>query len=226
MKYTFLRYVGLLSVVVLLVTAEAQAQSSSFFGSPQQRQEVKYPLTQANASWTYTAPPPKKEIQVNDIITVVANYKSEVISEGETDRKKKSYFKAKISDWVLLKNFSLLPDPQKAGDPAVNATWDNKMRSEGTVETREAMQFKIACRVVEKRDGKLVLEGRNRIKVNDQLWVISYEGIIRPEDVLPNNTVLGENVLNETVVKQEMGEVRDSYRRGFMMKFFDKYQLF
>lgn len=226
----FARSAALTLVTILITTltnvTKVQAQSSSFFGSPEQRQEANYRLTQANASWTYTAPPPKKEIDVNDVVTVIANYESEVISEGETDRKKKSYFKAKVSDWVLLKNFSLLPDPQTAGDPAVNMTWDNKMRSEGSVETRNAVQFKIACKVIEKRDGLLVLEGRNRIKINDQLWVISYEGVVRPEDILPNNTVLGENVLYENVVKEEAGEVRDAYRRGFLMKFFDKYQLF
>lgn len=226
MKHTLPRYAALIFVVVLMTATEVWAQSSSFMGSPKQRQQAKYRMTQANASWTYTAPPKKKQIEVNDIVTVIANYQSEVISEGETDRKKKSYFKAKVSDWILLKNFSLLPDPQKAGSPAVNATWDNKMRSEGSIETRNAFQFKIACKVIEKRDGKLVLEGRNKININDQLWVISYEGIIRPEDVLPDNTVLGDNVLYKRVVKEEAGEVRDAYRRGFMMKFFDKYQLF
>ena len=226
MKNTFARYTILMLATVLVAATEVRAQSSSFFGSPEQRREVDYRLTLANSSWSYTAPPPKKEIEVNDIVTVIANYKSQVISEGEIDRKKKSYFKAKVSDWVLLKNWSLLPDPQSAGDPAVNATWDNKMKSEGSVETENAMEFKIACRVVEKRDGKLVIEGRSRVKINDQLWVISYEGIVRPEDVLPNNTVLGENVYNKNVVKEEAGEVRDAYRRGFLLKWLDKYQLF
>lgn len=226
MKNTFARYAILILAVLLVAATKVQAQSSSFFGSPEQRKAVDYRLTQANSSWSYTAPPPKQEIEVNDIVTVIANYKSQVISEGEIDRKKKSYFKAKISNWVLLKNFSLIPDPQTAGSPSVNASWDNKMKSEGSVETENAMEFKIACRVVEKRDGKLVIEGRSRIKINDQLWIISYEGIVRPEDVLPNNTVLGENVLYKNVVKEEAGEVRDAYRRGFMMQFFDKYQLF
>ena len=226
MKNRFMRYTVLILAVVLLAAAKVQAQSSSFFGSPDQRQEVDYRLTLANSSWSYTAPPPKQEIEVNDIVTVIANYKSQVISEGEIDRKKKSYFKAKLSDWVLLKNWSLIPDPQTAGSPTVNGSWDNKMKSEGSVETENAMEFKIACRVVEKRDGKLVIEGRSRVKINDQLWVISYEGIVRPEDVLPNNTVLGENVLYKNVVKEEAGEVRDAYRRGFLLKWLDKYQLF
>ena len=226
MKNTLPRYAALIFAIAILTATEALAQSSSFFGPPQLRKEYKYQMTQANASWTYTAPTPKKQIDVNDIVTVVVNYQSEVISEGETDRKKKSYFKAKVSDWITLKNFSLLPDPQKAGDPTVNATWDNKMKAESSVETRNAMQFKIACKVIEKRDGKLVLEGRNRIEINDQLWVVSCEGIIRPEDVLPNNTVMGDNLLYPKIVKKEAGEVRDGYRRGFLMKYFDKYQLF
>ena len=92
------------------------------------------PLTLSNSSWTYQAPPEPKEIKIHDLVTVLVNYKSQVISEGETDRKKKASFKAKLKDWVLLKNFSLIPDPQSAGDPSVDAQWDNKMKSEGSLE--------------------------------------------------------------------------------------------
>ena len=127
----------------------------------------------------------------------------------------------------MLKNFSLIPDPQSAGDPSVDATWDNKMKSEGSLETRDAMEFKIACTVVDVRpNGVLVLEGHRTIRNNQETWDLSLTGLVRPEDVLNNNSVLSENVADLQIFKREDGSVRDSYRRGWMMKWLDIYQLF
>ncbi len=209
---------------VLATAGTVEAQSASIYGPPDARLA---PLTLANASWTYQAPPQPKEIKIHDLITVLVNYKSQVISEGETDRKKKASFKATLKDWILLKNFSLIPDPQSSGDPTVDAKWDNKMKAEGSMESRDAMEFKIACTVVDVRpNGVLVLEGHRTIRNNNETWNLSLTGLVRPEDVLDNNSVLSENVADLKIDKEEAGSVRDSYRRGWLMKLIDTYQLF
>ena len=214
----------LIAAVIFAAADIAFGQSASMYGDPSAR---RMPLTLANSSWTYQAPPLPKQIKTYDLITVLVNYKSQVISEGETDRKKKASFKATIKDWILLKNWSLLPDPQSLGDPTVNAEWHNKMKSEGSMESRDAMEFKIACTVVDVRpNGVLVLEGHRTIRNNDEVWDLSLTGTVRPEDLLSNNTVLSENVADLNIFKRESGSVRDSYRRGWMMRWLDKYQLF
>ncbi len=212
------------AMTIFAGSQRATAQSASIFGPPSERNA---PLTLANSSWTYQAPMQPKEIKVQDVLTVIVNYKSQVISEGETDRKKKASFKASIKDWVLLKNWSLIPDPQSEGEPTVDAQWDNKMKSEGSFESRDAMEFKIACTVVDVRpNGILVLEGHRTIRNNDEVWDLSLTGNVRPQDVLSNNSVLSENVSDLNIFKREAGSVRDSYRRGWMMKWLDTYQLF
>jgi flagellar L-ring protein FlgH len=220
----------LLAIAAVMLVApfaaadRAAAQSASIYGPPTARH---VPLTLTNSSWTYQAPAPQKEIKVQDIITVIVNYKSQVISEGETDRKKKASFTAALKDWVLLRNWSLIPDPQSAGEPTVDAKWDNKMKSEGSFESRDAMEFKIACTVVDIRpNGVLVLEGHRTLRNNDEVWEISLTGTVRPQDVLSNNTVLSENVADQQIFKRESGSVRDSYRRGWLLKWLDTYQLF
>ncbi|MBN2295917.1 MAG: flagellar basal body L-ring protein FlgH [Pirellulales bacterium] len=226
MKITgfWFKTVALAALTVLSMSEIAAAQSSSIYGPPDMRRA---PLTLSNSSWTYQAPPEPKEIKTHDLVTVIVNYKSQVISEGETDRKKKASFKAKLKDWVLLRNFSLIPDPQSAGDPSVDAQWDNKMKSEGSLESRDAMEFKIACTVVDIRpNGVLVLEGHRTIRNNNETWDLSLTGLVRPKDVLDNNTILSENVADLKIFKREEGSVRDSYRRGWLMKWIDTYQLF
>jgi flagellar L-ring protein FlgH len=218
------------AMALLLLAAcgsPAGAQSSSFYGDPEARASAGQELTLSGVSWTYQAPTPRREIKLNDVLTVIVNYKSQVISEGEIDRKKKASFKATLADWVLLKHWTLYPDPQSQGDPKVTGTWDNKFRGEGSLETRDAMEFKMACNVVDIRpNGVLVIEGRRSIRNNNEVWDLSLTGLVRPEDVLTNNTVLSENISELLIDKREAGSVRDSYRRGWLMRWLDTYQLF
>lgn len=196
--------------------------SSIFRESPQRR-----PMTLEEYSWTYQKPIEPHPIRLHDIVTVMIDEKSVVISEGQMDRKKKAYGDLKLPDWVLFKGFSLIPDPQSLGDPHVRGEVDNKMRSQANLETRDSMKFRMACNVVDIRpNGNLVIEGRRTIKNNDENWDYSLNGEIRAEDVLPNNTILSENVANMRLLKREEGHVRDGYRRGWFLQWLDKYQPF
>jgi len=215
----------LLAAVVLagLPAAESLGQSSSLFGNPQRRPV----LTLSEASWSYRAPVEPKEINLHDIVTVVVSEQSVVISEGEIDRKKKAHAELTLKDWIMLKGLSLVPDPQSAGDPKVSGKLDNKMRSEAGLETRDSMKFTIACTVEDIRpNGNLVIEAHRTIKNNSETWEYSLSGEVRPEDVLPNNTVQSENIAGMRLHKRETGHVRDAYKRGWLMEILDKYQLF
>ena len=61
---------------------------------------------------------------------------------------------------------------------------------------------------------------------NDELWEAALTGIIRREDVLPNNTVLSENVAELSIFKRELGHVRDGYKRGWFTYWFDRFSPF
>ncbi len=226
-RRTVLFNAGVIPLVALVLLAtsctEAWAQSSSLFGNPSRRR----PLELRSHSWIYQAPTEPIPLKINDILTIIVDEKSQVISEGEIDRKKKAKLEAVLKDWVLLKNWTMYPDPQTAGDPKISGQWDNKIKSEATLETRDAMKFRIACRVVDIRpNGNLVIEGRRTIRNNHEIWEQAITGVIRSGDVMPNNTVLSENIAEMRVYKREAGQVRDGYRRGWMLKWLDSYQPF
>lgn len=214
---------GLLLGLALAAASPASAQSSSSFGDPRQRR----PLTLYDHSWTAQRPAEPKVIQLHDVITVVINEQSVVISEGEMDRKKKAHGELKLSDWVLLKGLTAVPDPQSEGEPKIKGSVDNKFRSEATLETRDSIKFKIACTVVDIRpNGNLVIEGHRLMQNNEETWEYALSGEIRAEDILPNNTVLSENVAGLRVHKREEGHVRDGYRRGWLLEVLDRWQPF
>jgi flagellar L-ring protein precursor FlgH len=209
------------SALLLTAAAEAAGPSSSLFGNPGRRQ----PLLLAEYSWTY--PKEMDEIRLNALITVIVDEKTAVTSQGEMDRKKKAYGDLILKNWVLLKGLAAIPDPQSLGSPHIRGEVDNKMRSEADLQTRDTMKFRISCRVVDIRpNGNLVIEGRRTVRNNLEVWEQSLTGEVRPKDVLPNNTVLSENVAELRIEKRESGHVRDGYRRGWMLQWLDKWQPF
>jgi flagellar L-ring protein FlgH len=218
-----LQFAIILFLVLISFPSDLQAQSSSLFGPTDPRREI----TLTTYSWTYQKPVEPHPIRLYDIVTVVVNEKSVVISEGQMDRKKKAYGDLKLPNWTLLKGLSLAADPQSEGMPHVRGEVDNKMRSQANMESRDSMMLQIACNVVDIRpNGNLIIEGRRTIKNNEDTWEYSLNGEIRAEDVLPNNTVQSQNVSNLRLLKREAGHVRDGYRRGWLLEWLDKYQPF
>jgi flagellar L-ring protein precursor FlgH len=212
--------------LLFAVAAEAAGPSSSLLGNP----ELRRPLSVGEHSWTsgaYRLPQEVKQLEEHDLITVLVDEKSVVVSEGEMDRKKKAHGDLILKDWILLKGLAAIPDPQTLGEPHIRGEMDNKLRAEAGMETRDSMKFRITCQVAEiLPNGNLVIEGHDTIRNNSEVWDYSLMGEIRPEDVLPNNTVLSEQVFNKRIDKRESGHVRDGYRRGWLLRWLDKWQPF
>lgn len=185
------------------------------------------PMLKTNSNWILETRQEEKELRKWDIVTVVVKYSATMTSEGEIYNKKKLSGDMVLSDWVLLNGLHLFPDPQGRGDPRVAGKVNNKNQSESTIEARDQLQFTIACHIVDIRpNGNLILEGRRSINVNEEYWDLALTAEARPEDVLPNNTILSEDLANFDVNKQQRGHVRDGYRRGWLLRIIDKFQLF
>lgn len=209
------------AVTCCLTATQAFGQSSSMFGAPGQRSE----LTLSNTSFFFQEPPAPREIRLHDIITVIVDQRSQVVSEGEIQRRQQSNINAVLTDWIRLRGFDLKPAPQLDGDPGIRAQLNGQLRAQNELETRDAMKFIIAAEVVDIRpNGNLVLQAQRTVQNNNEIWEQFLVGIVRQEDVLPNNKVLSENIAQLSIYKREMGQVRDAYKRGWLLRLFDRYK--
>ncbi|MGA2034592.1 MAG: flagellar basal body L-ring protein FlgH [Thermoguttaceae bacterium] len=202
----------------------AAAQSSSLYGAAQQRQ----PLTLSECSWIFQKPDDPRTVKLHELITVVVNEKSTMTSNGQMDRKKQAHGDLALKKWIVLDGLrKAVPDPQTLGSPEIDGELDNKMLSSADLQTKDTLSFNIACTVVDIRpNGNIVLEGRRSIRNNEETWEYSLTGELRPDSLLPNNTVLSENIADLQIIKREKGHVRDGYRRGWMLEWLDKWQPF
>ena len=141
-------------------------------------------------SWTYQKVEGPPTLKLHDLITVAVSEKSVMKSDGQMDRKKKGYGDLYLPDWILLKGLrEVVPDPQSApASPHIRGEIDNKLQTQGDLQTEDSLTFRIACEVVDIRpNGNIVIEGHRTIKNNEDTWDYSLSGEARPESVLPNN---------------------------------------
>jgi flagellar L-ring protein precursor FlgH len=207
---------------ISLAADAAMAQRSSLY---QRNQEGVIPL--ATASLTYREVLPPRQVKLNDLINVRVSEKSQMLSEGEFDGRKNASIDAQLKSWIELDGLNLKPAPQPDGDPRANGIYNTQFRANGELESRDLLTFNIQATIVDIRpNGNLVIEARKQIKVNDEVQVMSLSGIVRPEDVAPNNVVLSERIAELMVTKHDDGHVRDSYRRGWLHKVYDRFAPF
>lgn len=197
----------------------ARAQSSSLFGPPDRRP----PLTLSGTSWSFIELEPPRDIKLNDIVTVIVDETAQVISEGEINRRLQSNVNATLGKWLQMSNLDITPAELANGPLAVDGRLNSQFQAQSELEAREGMKLRIAAHVVDVRpNGNLILEGRRTFVHNDEHWEISVSGVVRPIDVLPNNTILSEDVAELHVYKRESGQVRDGYRRGWLLRLIDE----
>ncbi|MEX2137918.1 MAG: flagellar basal body L-ring protein FlgH [Pirellulales bacterium] len=217
------------SVVVIFAVVASACTNTPVFGQRsslyQRNEQGAIPL--ATSSLTYREVLPPKKIQLHDLITIVVIERSQSSNSGEFDGKKNATLDAQLKSWFELDGLNLKPAPQADGDPRVNGTYNNQFRAEGELETRQALQFNITASVVDIRpNGNLVLEARKRIRHNDETLEASVAGIVRPEDINPGNRVTSDALAEPMIELYSAGHVRDSYRRGWLHKAYDRFAPF
>src|SRR5690606_25582849 len=100
-------------------------------------------------------------------------------------------------------------------------------QARSNLNTAEGLTFTIAARVVDIRpNGHLVIEAHSTVQNNDEIWDQSLSGIIPPERVDAKGEVRSEDIAELMIKKQERGQVRDGYRRGWMYWLLDRYGMF
>ena len=193
-------------------------------------QSMQQGLTLENSSFLYRQLPPEakpRELEKNDIITVMVDFRSRFLSEGDAESRKTASLTAVLADWIKLQNGSIKPAPQSDGDPTITGTLDSQYRAEADVELRDSLNFRMAAKIVDIRpNGNLVIEGHQTIRNNEEHWRISLTGVVRREAIQADRTVSSDAIYDFDVDKEEIGQVRDGYARGWLARWYDQLKPF
>jgi flagellar L-ring protein precursor FlgH len=195
-----------------------------------QQQTQNRGLDLANSSFIYRKLPPEqemRELKINDIITVLVDYRSSMLSEGDAENRKTNNINAFLNNWVKFDGKNLTPDPQPNGPLSVSGNLQSQFRVESDMELRDQMTFRIAAHIVDiQPNGNLVLEAHRTIVNNEEKWLQSLTGIVRRTAIGPDRTVRSDEIADLRIEKREMGFIRDSYKRGWLQLWYDKWKAF
>lgn len=96
----------------------------------------------------------------------------------------------------------------------------NKFNSQAKATRNEIIRSKISVRVLSvEQNGNLSIEGKRTTKINGETQTITIKGIIRPVDILPNNSVYSYSILDLTLFIDGQGSVSETQEPGLITKF-------
>jgi len=207
----------------------ASAQDSSLLLEPVRSQEQQA-LTMENGSFMFRELPADhrpREVQLHDTLTVIVDYRTRMISEGDAEQRKNSFINQALTSWLAFDGKSIRLAEQLSGDPRISGINNSQYRAESDLELRDAMSFKIAGEVIDIRpNGNLYIEANWNVENNEENWKIFLSGEVSRESIQPDRTVTTDSIVNLNIKKKEVGMVRDGYERGWFSKFYDRYKAF
>ncbi|HEX3624925.1 MAG TPA: flagellar basal body L-ring protein FlgH [Verrucomicrobiae bacterium] len=164
----------------------------------------------------------KRSVNVGDILTIAISESSTANKNNATSTERKSSLAAAISAFLYPAGATSLLT--KSGQlPAMAYNSDHIHNGSGTISDSETIVAQIAVRIMDVLpNGNLVVEGKRETSFSQENQTIVLRGVIRPEDVLSDNTVFSYNVADATIQIIGKGTVSDSQNKGWFNRIWDK----
>jgi len=163
-----------------------------------------------------------KAMYQGDIITIVVNETSSAKNDASTNTSRATSTEAKISALLGLDTSILKRNANMGTEIAAGGTTASTMKGSGDTNRGNTLKMNIAGRVVKVlENGNLLIEGRKQVTINDEDQYIVITGIIRPQDVTPDNTVDSKNIADARIIYTGAGVVTDKQRPGWGTRILD-----
>lgn len=212
----------LLATALVLPTTTCLAQESSIYNRDQNGgiPLASSSLIYSDANRMLLQP---KVHKLHDLVSIRVIENSNFTSEGEVDRRNISSVDARLQNWIELDGLNLGKAKHAGTDlPRARGNYNQQTRANGEITTKDVLQYNITARIVDIRpNGNLVLEARKSMRVDDEIFENALTGTVRPEDIDPKNMVTSDKLAELSITRRTVGHVRDSYKRGWLTRFWD-----
>lgn len=168
--------------------------------------------------------------QVGDLVTVNIVETSRASKKATTKTGRQSSIDAGITNalgWESkIKNLTSFGKEKVRGafsnDTMFKANMKNDFNGSGETTRDENMTASITAVVVDVApNGNLLIRGTREVRVNNENQVITLTGMVRPEDISPDNTVLSSYIADARIAYSGRGPVSDKQRAGWLMRAVD-----
>jgi len=195
---------------------------------PKYVQEEKVETSTPNSLWRDTASlyEDVKARRLNDLVTIRVIENISGSGKADTNTGRESTLDAKVDDFLgapLNFNLENFWGHGYAFSPTVKGSMKDDFKGTGETTREGKLIGTITAKVVEVMpNGNLVLESRKEITINNEKQFLVLRGMIRPDDVASDNTVLSSKVADSQVYFVGKGVVQDKQSPGWLVRFLDK----
>ena len=165
----------------------------------------------------------QRAAKVGDIVTITIAINDTATLQNATDRSKTGAEKAAIPNLLGFETAldKVLP---KAVDPTalVGETSSSTSNGSGQIKRSEAINLKLAATVMQLLpNGNFVILGRQQVLVNNEMRDLALQGVIRPEDILNDNTISYEKIAEARISYGGKGNLTNLQQPGYGQQFME-----
>lgn len=189
---------------------------------PTQRSEKRSP----NSLWSTSRAAFFDDLRANDIgdiLTVVINLADTAEMESDVARTRSSSESAALP--ALLGYEAALTEILPEALDNTNLTQldgGSSYAGEGEIEREETVEVRIAALVTQiLPNGNFVIQGSQELRVNHEKRIVTINGIIRPEDITPANTVLHDQIAEARISYGGEGTISDVQQPRYGQQVYD-----
>lgn len=165
----------------------------------------------------------QRAANVGDILTVMIDIDDEAELENETERSRSMGEDANLNSF--LGNELDLPEILSEGilnTDLVDATSTSNSTGRGSTEREEEVRMTLAATVTQiLPNGNMVIQGRQEVRVNFEKRVLELAGIIRPEDILTDNSISYDKIAEARISYGGKGQITDVQQPRYGQQIYD-----
>jgi flagellar L-ring protein precursor FlgH len=162
----------------------------------------------------------KKAKRAEDVITVLImeNAKASNDTKSATDKSQDAGVDVQpfTMGWTGAAGSPLTPSL------GFNGGVHQKYNGKGSTSREGEVKATLSARIVAVYDnGNLLIEGNKEVEVNGEKEILRVSGIVRPDDISPDNTVMSEKIADARILYTGTGDNHQAARPGLLARFFN-----
>lgn len=151
--------------------------------------------------------------RVGDVLTIRLVERTQATKSASAKTSRESNIGLTLPD---AKPFNQIPQGLFSG--GANSSFDGS----GTAAQANQLSGEITVTVAQVfSNGTMLVRGQKLMTLNRGEEYIQFSGIVRPEDVAPDNRVLSTRVANAQITYSGTGEIANNSRQGWLARFFN-----
>ncbi len=160
---------------------------------------------------------------VGDLVTISITETAKASEIANTKTSKDSGVKVGINSLFGL-SFPMKAFSKKDVnvDTALEGTVGNTSEGQGKTERQSSFTSYLTARVIQVLPNQnLMIQGQRQMRINNETEVVTFTGIVRPQDIDRNNIVPSTKVAEARVMISGVGVVSDKQKVGWFQRLFD-----